>query len=535
MKYISFPLLIVTLFASSALYSQSKSKAAKTIWGDDVRMSKRTFLNDIVGQDDDGIYAVQMSVGGMMRSGKILLERYDSNMNLSLSKELELEHNGDDLRYEGVRQLDEKLYLFSSYTNDDTEKNYLFYQPIDHLTLMPKGDVNPIGEIDFSEAKRKRRNQGNYTVLTSDDDSKLIAFYNLPFEKEGDERFAYSVFDSDMEKISENTIELKYQDELFSLYDYELSNDGDFYLLGKIYEDKVKNTVRGEPNYTFSVFRYAQGTDEVIEYKIDGGERFLTDFTLRVTEDNDLICAGFYSDKATSLVGGSFYMKIDGESKKVIAEDFSDFELDFITQNLTEKQEKKAKKKAARGKEVELFEYDLDEIILREDGGAVLIGEQYYVRVSTSTITDANGGTRTTTTYHYYYNDIIVISISPDGKIEWKEKIAKRQHSTNDSGYFSSYVLMVDDDKLRFIFNDNGENLFYKDGDKIHNFTRKLKRAMVSMVTMDSRGVQKREALFTALESGVLVRPKVSEQVSDDELVIYGQWKKYYRFAKMKF
>ncbi len=121
-------LLLLFLFNTLNLVSQTKSKAAKTTWGEEVKMAKRTYLSDIVGQDDDGIYAVQMSVGGMMRSGKILLERYDKNMNLALSNELELEHKGDDLRFEGVRQLDSKLYLFSSYTNDDTDKNYLFYQ-----------------------------------------------------------------------------------------------------------------------------------------------------------------------------------------------------------------------------------------------------------------------------------------------------------------------------------------------------------------------------------------------------------------------
>ena len=38
---------------------------------------------------------------------------------------------------------------------------------------------------------------------------------------------------------------------------------------------------------------------------------------------------------------------------------------------------------------------------VKEDGGAILIGEQYFVRIVTTTTTTANGGTSTSTTYYY--------------------------------------------------------------------------------------------------------------------------------------
>jgi len=77
----------------------------------------------------------------------------------------------------------------------------------------------------------------------------------------------------------------------------------------------------------------------------------------------------------------------------------------------------------------------------------------------TTTSTDANGGTRTTTVYYYYYNDIIVININPGGETEWTKKIAKRQPSSNDGGFFSSYSLSIVKDKMYFVFNDSPKNL----------------------------------------------------------------------------
>ena len=133
---------------------------------------------------------------------------------------------------------------------------------------------------------------------------------------------------------------------------------------------------------------------------------------------------------ASFNVDGTYWLKIDPKTQEIISQNFKEFDIDFITQNMKKRQEKKAKRKEAKGKEVELFSYDLDEIIFDNSGGAVLIGEQYFITTSTST--DSNGRTRTT--YRYHYNDIIVVKISSDGNIDWAEKIPKVQVSTNDGG-----------------------------------------------------------------------------------------------------
>ena len=211
-----------------------------------------------------------------------------------------------------------------------------------------------------------------------------------------------------------------------------------------------------------------------------------------------------------------------------------DFGLDFITSNLKEKTAQKAKKKAAKGKNVELFEYDLDHLILREDGGAVLVGEQYYMRVTTSTTTTANGGTTTRTTYHYYYNDIIVVNIDPSGNIQWAEKIPKRQYARNDNGRYSSYAMAVVEDRMYFVFNDNPKNLFEATPGKTYNMTLGSK-SIVTLVEMNSDGRFSREALFTKQDAGVYTKPKLCEQIGDNELVIFGLRKKNQRFMKATF
>src|SRR5690606_15582769 len=155
----------------------------------------------------------------------------------------------------------------------------------------------------------------------------------------------------------------------------------------------------------------------------------------------------------------------------------------FLTQYKSEKETKKIEKKQEQGKDIEMYQFDLDELIIREDGGAYLIGEQYYVRIVTTTTTTSNGGTITRTNYYYNYHDIIVTSFRPDGSIEWWEKIPKRQVSANDGGFYSSYVRAIHNDRLHFIFNDNVENLDTWMTGKLKNYTAGEK-GVVTLVSL---------------------------------------------------
>ena len=48
-------------------------------------------------------------------------------------------------------------------------------------------------------------------------------------------------------------------------------------------------------------------------------------------------------------------------------------------------------------------------------------------------------------------------------------------------------------------------------------------------------GRQTREALFSMREADVIIRPKVCEQTTKNELILFGQKKKKQRFAKVSF
>jgi len=252
-----------------------------------------------------------------------------------------------------------------------------------------------------------------------------------------------------------------------------------YIFLDKNLRKTKKDRIKGKPNYQYHILAYLDNGKKIKDYEINLEDKFITDITYTIAKNGDLICSGLYSENGTSSIKGAFYMTIDFDTRKVKNNSIKEFDEEFITQGWSDKAIAKAKKKEQKkDRAIEMYEYDLSDFVLRDDGGAVLLAEQYYVRVVTTTTTDANGNTTTRTTYHYYYKDVIVVNISPKGKIEWATKIDKYQHSVNDFGYYSSYVLQVDGDKLHLIYNERARNYFEKDERK--GMKRKDKKSKVN-------------------------------------------------------
>jgi hypothetical protein len=143
-------------------------------------------------------------------------------------------------------------------------------------------------------------------------------------------------------------------------------------------------------------------------------------------------------------------------------------------------------------------------------------------------------GTQTTTSTvtYYYYNDVIVVNIGPQGNIDWAVKVPKRQTSTNDGGFYSSYAMAINKDKLYFVFNDDPDNLDYKGVGRMSQTN--IRRQVVTAVTVNAKGEMKKQILGAGVGE-VIIRPKVCEQISYSEMLLFGQRSKTQQFGRIVF
>ena len=318
----------------------------------------------------------------------------------------------------------------------------------------------------------------------------MLVSQNLPYEKDTKERFAFIVYGEGMATLWQREVELPYLDSEFSVQDLRVDNDGSVIMIGNKYAEKREaRELRkdGKATYTYHLLVYRSGSDAPSDHPIEVADKFLQDLTLSLGNEGDILCGGFFSNKGTFSIRGTFFLKLDRVTKAVVHESYKEFDRDFITKYMTEKEERKATKQAERkGEEMELVDFDLHGIVRRSDGGAVIRSVSSMSTTSPWTsYMNANGSTTYSTSYHYAYNDIIAVSIDAAGNIDWAVKVPKRQHSVNDGGYYSSFGMTVKGDKDYLVFNDSGKNLFLLPGDKVEQFELRGEQALITLATID--------------------------------------------------
>jgi hypothetical protein len=527
------PVLSSCVLAFAGVLHQQTTANAQELnfslkWGKEFEASRRSTLNDIVGHDATGIYAVKLRTGFSRLD--YTLEHYNTDFSPSKSFDLDIEAGKEKVKVNSIFYLKGKLYMFYATPDRKTKKNKLSLQEIDKSTLQPKGEIKKIGEIDY--AGKKKYNDGNFYYKIARDSSKILIVYSLPYEEDTPQKFGFHVLSNQMNTLWQKDITLPYPDEPFDIINFRVDNEGNAYLLGKVFKEKRKEKRRGLPNYSYEVIACRDAGSSVQQYPISIEDRFLTDMQIEIQDAQTIICAGFYSEKGTISIRGTYFLKVDAATKTIKAKNFKEFDIDFITQHMTVREAKKAARKEKKGQEVELFEYDLDKLLVGKDGSAVLIAEQYFVK-SVVMYRMINGRSDSYTVNHYYYNDIIAVKMDPSGEIAWAKKIPKTQHTREDGGFYSSYAFAIVKGNLCFIFNDNPDNLELDDNEKADNY--RPSKSIVVVASLDQKGNLTKKPIFNSKDVEVITVPKVCEQISNTEVVLFGQRKKTQQFGRLSF
>jgi len=403
---------------------QAKLENGDLYIGPEIKSSKQGTLEDMLGVDEDGYYMVRAE------PQKFYLEKYDYKLNQVKSELIEMGRGSDRKYLEFTEQLNGDIYLFTSTYDNDQKQKLLFAEKIDRKTLKPTGDPIQVASYTY----RSRSNDGFYDYNVSRDSSKVLIYYDTPFQGNNTgETFGLTVLDHNLRPMWSKELLLPFKDRLYEVERYKVDNQGNAYLLGVVYRGQVRAKRQGRPNYEYHLLAYNK-EDEYTEYLLNLKDKFITDMQFEVTSKGEIICAGFYSDFGTSSVKGTFYLIIDSKTKEVKKEYYEQFDPMFLANFMSESRANKGR---------ELSRYNLNQLEIRRDGGVVLIAEQFFVKE----MRDYNDYYRYGSPfysrrwnysmwrypYRYYgypymnddrevqynYNDIIVVNINPSGSIQW--------------------------------------------------------------------------------------------------------------------
>ena len=519
------------LFLPLLVFAQTERAPADISWGNEYKEPSNAFLSEYIASGPNGFYVLREKRTTAFSDGsEIYVELYDLNMDLKRSRDISLKYKNKTRVFEQAIYFGDQLYLFTSFNNKAHKKHYLFYQTLDNERLTPGRKMEMIAEAD---SDNKNSGSKAFGFHISRDSSKLLVYNQLPYKRKEPERFALRVFNESMEMEWEQDVVLPYPDELFTIEEYRVDKSGNVYMVGVLYEDRARTRRQGKPTYQYVILAYSGDGEEIKEYRIDIPDVFITDLTFRVANNGNLVCSGFYSQKNSYSIKGTYFLRLDAKSKEVLTSNLHEFGFEFLTEYLSDRNRERAKRAEETGnvnRQAELYRYSLDNLVLRSDGGALLVAEQYFIQERT--YQTFNGFWERT--LYYNYNDIIIVNIRPDGTIEWASRIPKRQVTVDDGGYFSSYAMAIIRDRIVFIYNDNDRNLDpSNNGNRIYNFNGS--NSIIAMTEVYIDGSSKTFPLFRNREAAIITRPKFCKQISGRSMVVYGERGRKYKFGRLAF
>lgn len=470
--YNPVPLILMALLWSPV------TKAQKMLWSTPQKITNKTYYTEILGQNHSGIYYYQTSKNE--RERRISITALKHNMK-SRAKQEFLNNSKESLV--SIALLENWLAIF--YTVEDRREDKLtLYAKMLDPALQQIGSDKLI-DIYYTENTRDKP----YEVTVSRDKGQMVVSIAQNANKRYD-NLKFILLNKKCERIGGAEMQVGLQERQKIKARYFIDNS--FLLM--LEEEKRE-----------SIFR-KKTLKRVIRKRIDSLDSSEEASILSLYSDEYNIRTGefLFDNNDRALLYNSFYYSDDslrpdgfiqyqfytlGDSFKVKKFPFNPAFLNDVF----------GRSRSPKDLRTLYFMKSLK----RSDGGDVFISERKEIDEQQMEDISIYGVQQSYTRYYYYYYEISVLSVNPDGSLDWHKMIKKEQISLNDEGYYSSFGCQVLEDELFFVYND---------------LSRKSSNVMLH--TVDPNGTGKGDILVRGKELDGYAIPKESVQVSANELLV---------------
>ncbi len=421
------------------------------------------------------------------------IQAYNENLQMSWKKELEFERKKTDVL--GVIADKEQFNIIYRFkrkgkTIIKANKYDAGANLVDSITIYNYGSrfYPPKAQIIRSEDKSK------ILLYSIEHQSKIEA---ICFDLENMEFMWKNDFSPE-----DMTFHVDYQQPL-------LSNKGDmFYVLGKDNRRSTKDKHLYEIHYV-NADTPNGGTSF---FRIPMEEKMTFDMLFDYDNLNEnIVGAGLYSEKNRGRATGYFFLKVSAKDTDKIDLAFKPFKDKFVSDFL--------------GKRIKdnkgIPETVVKDIVLRRDGGIIMIAERNKLlerQMSPSARGSYVGEDGRGYIVDYHFEDIMMISMHPNGETHWETILPKRQYSQDDDAIFSSFFLLKTPTSLRLLFNDD---IKYEN--------------TVSEYVIHGNGKFDRNSVLSTSNQKIQLRFQDALQVAANTLVIPSERKSRLRLVKVAF
>ena len=281
-----------------------------------------------------------------------------------------------------------------------------------------------------------------YSYAVSNDKSKIMVF-GLGNRKEKLITFNALLLDKDLNLLTSSQPGIN-RDLDINLGQSLLGNDGTLYL--SAYSEE--NAKRFSSNaWIFSLSPDGQSFKNL---PLPLETSYISGMFIKLDDaKNILYTAAFYSERKSGNLDGVFYGLFDARSNT-----FATTKLLPFDSKIRDAVDERNKKKAFN-------DFQVRNIIVKNDGGFVLVTESYYMSVRNHYANNYGYYSRYSynpgmnrSTREFYYGDVLAIGYNAAGERSWYNFIRKQQYSQEDEGMFSSFAFLNSGATLAFLYND---------------------------------------------------------------------------------
>jgi len=363
-----------------------------------------------------------------------------------------------------------------------------------------------------------------YSTISSEDKQKIMIFKI----QARSQKFHIStlLFDNQMKLINKNNNVVDY-DERREIYDnFSLGNDGNFVFT------YAAQLGKRDDNNTLGLVIQEASQNSFIYQAIDLNEKYIAEVKLKIDNlNNRYIINSFYFQKNSGSIEGLFTYVWDNDKRKTYASQFTGF-----SDHLRDEAKRDGLLRTA------FDNFYIRQVIVKKDGGFILTAEDFTSDTQGSSwnrygyysnpyslssgyyyYNNPYGGYyRPYSSFNnyestrYYYENVLVQSISKDGKIEWSKIIQKYQFDDNDDS-FLSFSTMILTGEIHFLFNSDRKN------------------EVITDQSISRDGTLKRNPTLKSPERGYEFMPGLNKQVGANQLIIPCAYRNNLCFAKIDF
>lgn len=473
---LAFCLLSLNLFAQKITYSPYQSY--------DIRSGDFS----VVGEVGNKIYTYRSDADGAF------LDAYNGDMQLDATVILDfLPKRVYNIQFFAKQSSIVVLY------QAEKDGNVALYSALLNSDGMLQGRPNVLA-VDQEGIFHVKRNLYEYAIST--DGRKLVAY---GIAEKGEDKVHCIWLNEDGTKSSRSIMRVKVDDNV--AYGKGLvANDGRFFM--PVY------TAIGGRGYADRIWLMdieENGTTHIgVEFPM--GDKFASGTYMELDNNTDKISiGGFYSDKKNGNLLGVLYAHYN-----VADRTFSNVKNIPFTQSM-------ANATGYRNKNKAFNDFRAMQLIMKNDGGFVLIAENFYI----TTRNGYNPGfgyyswyyqSVSTSIREYHYEDILALSYDGNGNPEWHAFIRKNQYSQEDGGLFSSYALVNAGGALGFLYNDFNAS-----------------RSRIQLSTIDGAGMVEHHSINTLGNRDPDWLPRSGMQIGANEMIVPCLRKQQICFAKIVF